>query len=79
MLKLSQKHAVDRPILTCDYIRYTPASLNLVNGEKSQIFIDVGREDSAISLKDSYLQLDFSVTHRDGAHARYVDNYRKIS
>ena len=24
-------------------------------------------------MKDSYLELDFSVTHRAGAHARYVD------
>ena len=28
---------------------------------------------NAISLRDSYLQLDFSVTHRAGAHARYAD------
>ena len=40
-----QKHAVDRPILKCDYIRYTPPSLNLVNGENNQIFTDIPRED----------------------------------
>ena len=27
-----------------------------------------------MSSKDSYLELDFNVTHRGGAHARYVDN-----
>ena len=27
-------------------------------------------------MKDSYLDLDFNVTHRAGAHARYVDNAR---
>ena len=73
MFNLSQKHIVDRPILKCDYIRYTPPSLNLVNGENNQIFIDIPREDSAISLKDSYLELDFNVTHRAGAHARYIN------
>ena len=74
MFNLSQKHPVDRPIIKCDYIRYTPPSLNLVNDEKNQIFIDIPRQDSAISLKDSYLDLDFSVTHRAGAHDRYFDN-----
>ena len=74
MFNLSQKHAVDRPILKCDYIRYTPPSSKLVNGEKNQMFVDIPREDSALSLRDSYLELDFNVTHRVGAHARYVDN-----
>ena len=72
MFKSPQKHAPDRPILKSDYIRYTPPSLNLVNGGNDQIFIDIPR-DSAISLKDSYLELVFNVTHRAGAHARYVD------
>ena len=73
MFKLSQKYAVDRPILKCDWIRYSPPSLNLVNGEINQIFIDIPREDSTISLRDSYLELGFSVTPRAGAHARYAD------
>ena len=73
MFNLSQKHVVDRHILKCDYIRYTPPSLNLVIGENNQIFVDIPREDSAISLKDSYLELDFSVTHRAGTHSRYID------
>ena len=50
MFNISQRHAIDRPILKCDYIRYTPISLNFVNGENIQIFIDIPREDSAISL-----------------------------
>ena len=73
MFNLSQKNVVDRPILNCEYIRYTPPSLNLVNGENNQIFIDIPREDCAISLKDSYLELDFIVIHRASAHARYAD------
>ena len=55
MLNLSQKHAVDRPILKCDYIRYIPPSLNLVNGENNQNFFDIPREDSGISMKNSCL------------------------
>ena len=69
MFKLSQKHAVGRPILICDYIRYSPPSLNPVNGENNQSFIDIPTEDSAISLKDSYIEVDFNETHRADAHA----------
>ena len=36
MFNFSLKHAVDRPILKGDFIRYTPPSLNLVNGEITQ-------------------------------------------
>ena len=73
MFNLSQEYAVDRRILKCDYIRYTPPSLNPVNGESIQSLIDIPRENSGISMKDSYLELDFSVTHRAGAHAWYAD------
>ena len=73
MINLSQKPAADRRIVKCDFIRYTPLSLYLVNGEKFEVFIDITREDSAISLKDSYFVVDFIVTHRAGAHARYAD------
>ena len=51
-----------------------PQSLNLVYGENNQILFDIRREDSAISLKDSYLELDFNVTHRAAVHIRYVDS-----
>ena len=73
MFNISQKHSFDRPILKCDFIRHTPPSLNLLNGENNQIFIDIAREKSAISLKDSYPELDFNVTHRAGTHGRYGD------
>ena len=58
-----------------------PISLNLVNGENNQIFTNIPREDSAISLKDSYPELDFNVTHRAGAHKRYVhgDHIRLVN
>ena len=41
--------------------------------KKKQIFIEIPKENSASSLRDSYLQLDFDVTHRTGAHIRYAD------
>ena len=70
MFNSSQKYVLDRPIRKGDCFRYTPLSLNLVNGENFQSFIDIPREDSAYSLKDSFLEIDFNVTHRAGAHAR---------
>ena len=73
MFNLSQKHAVDRPILKNLYIRYSPASLKLINGENNQYFNDIPREESAIPKKDSYLELDLSVTHRACAHVRCAD------
>ena len=69
MFNLSKKNAVDRTILKCDFITYTPPSLNLVNGKNNQTFDDIPREEKAFSLKDTYLELDFNVTQRAGAHA----------
>ena len=56
----------------CLFIRYTPHSLNLVNGENDKTFIGIPREDSAISLKGSYLQVDFDGIDRAVAHGWYV-------
>ena len=36
--------------------------------KKNQVFIDIPRENIAISLKDSYLELDFKVIPRAGVH-----------
>ena len=68
MFNLSPIFAVDRPILKCDSVRYTPPALNPVNGENIQVFSDAAREYSVFSLKDCYLDLDFDVIHRAGAH-----------
>ena len=73
MLNLSQKYTVVRLFLKCDFIRYTSPSLKLTNGEIHQVSIDTPREDCAISLKDSFLELDFIVTHRAAGHSRYAD------
>ena len=59
MFYLSQKDAVDVPILKCDYNRYTPPLLYLVNRESIQIYIDIPWEDTAPSLKDNNLELRF--------------------
>ena len=75
MFNLSQNDVVDRPILKCDYIRLTPLLVFLVKRENNENFIDIPKEDRANSLKGSYLELDFNVTHRTGGHARYADGH----
>ena len=72
MFKLSENYEVDRKILKCDYIRYSPAEISTINTANSQIYINIPREDSVISLLNSYLELNFDVLHA-GNDNRYVD------
>ena len=39
LFNLSQNYAVDRPVLKFDFCRYTPPSVNLVNGEKTKFLL----------------------------------------
>ena len=61
MFKLNENYEVDRTFLKCDYIRYSPAETSTINTPKSQIYINIPREDSVISLLHSYLDLNFEV------------------
>ena len=72
MFKLSENYEIDRRILKCDYIRYSPAELSTINTANSQIYINIPREDSVISLLNSYLELNFDVLHA-ADNNRYVD------
>ena len=72
MFKLSKNYEVDRSILKCDYIRYSPAEISTINTLNSQIYINLPREDSVISLLNSYIKLNFDVLRVDNSN-RYVD------
>ena len=61
MFKLNEKYEIDRRILKCDYIRYSPSEISTINTPNSQIYINIPREDSVISLLNSYLELNFDV------------------
>ena len=63
MFKLSENYEIDRRILKCDYIHYSPAELSTINTANSQTYINIPREDSVISLLNSYLELNFDVLH----------------
>ena len=72
MFNLCEKYEVDRRILKCDYIRYSPSEISTINTANSQIYINIPREDSLISLLKSYLDLNFDVVHA-AANNRYAD------
>ena len=72
MFKLSEKYEFNRDILKCDYIRYSPSEISTINTANSQVYINIPREDSVISLLNSYLELNFDVLHA-ATNNRYVD------
>ena len=72
MFKLNENYEVDRRILKCDYIRYSPAETSTINTPNSQININIPREDSVISLLISYLDLSFEVIKR-ADNSRYAN------
>ena len=72
MFKLNENYEVDRRILKCDYIRYSPAETSTVNTPNSQIYINIPREDSVISLLNSYLDLNFEVNKKND-DSRYAN------
>ena len=72
MVKLSENYEIDRRILKCDYIRYSPAEISTINTANSQIYINIPREDSVISMLNSYIELNFDVLRADNNN-RYVD------
>ena len=72
MFKLSEKYSINRDILKCEYIRYSPSEISTINTANSQIYINIPREDSVVSLLNSYLELNFDVLHA-ATNNRYVD------
>ena len=72
MFKLNEKNEINRDILKCDYIRYSPSEISTINTTNSQVYINIPREDSVISLVNNYLELNFDVLHA-GTNNRYVD------
>ena len=72
MFKLSENYEIDRWILKCDFIRYSPAEISTISTANSQININIPREDSVFSLLNSYLELNFDVLQA-ASNNRYVD------
>ena len=72
MFKLNENYEVDRRILKCYYIRYSPAETSTINTTNSQTYINIPRDDSVISLLNSYLDLSFEVIKR-ADNSRYAN------
>ena len=72
MFKLNEKYEINRDILKCDYIRYSPSEISTINTANSQVYINIPREDSVISLLNSYLEINFDVLHAATTN-RYID------
>ena len=72
MFRLSEKYQIDRRILKCDFIRYSPSEISTINTANSQIYINIPREDSLISLLNSYIDLNFDVLNAT-TNNRYAD------
>ena len=72
MFKLSENYEIDRRIQKCDYIRYSPSEISTINTPNCQIYINIPREDSVISLLISYLELNFDVLQAATGN-RYAD------
>ena len=58
--------------MRCDYIRYSPSEISTKNTANSQIYINIPRQDSVISLLNIYLDLNFDVLHAATSN-RYTD------
>ena len=58
MFNMNENYEVERKILKCDYIRYSPAETSTINISNSQIYNNIPREDTVISLLNNYLDLN---------------------
>ena len=72
MFNLKYKYEINRNNLKCDHIRYSPSEISTINTANSQVYINIPREGSVISLLNSYLELNFDVLHA-ATNNRYVD------
>ena len=61
MFKLNEIYEVDRRIFKCDFFGFSPADRYTKNTPSCQRYIDIPRENSVISLLNSYLELIFEV------------------
>ena len=54
-------------------MQYSPSEISTINTANKQIYINIPREDTVISLLNSYLVLNFDVLHA-ATKSRYADN-----
>ena len=74
MFKLNKKYEMDRDILTCDFIRYSPSEISTKNTANFQVYNNIPREGSVISLLYNYLHFNYDVLHA-ATNNRYANNF----
>ena len=79
MFNVQQKYIIDNPITKMEFIKYYPTSLSNINNHNSIITINVGREDSYLSLRDSYISLEFEVLKNDNTRFADADNIKLVN
>ena len=67
-----KKNEINRNTLKCGYIRYSRSEVSTTNTANSQKYINIPREDSVISLLNSYIKLNYDVLHAATGN-RYAD------
>ena len=60
---------MDKSLLKCDFVRYSPQALSLANIKTTQGFFDINRKESATSFKDSCFELEVIVLQKTGAQS----------
>ena len=65
MFKLSKNNEINGNILKYDCIRFSLLEISTLNTSISQIYIDIPRKDSVISLLNSYLDLNFDAVNAE--------------
>ena len=63
MFKQNEKCEINRSILNCDHIRYSPSEIGTLIIPYSQTYININGEDSVNSVLDSRIDLNFDVLH----------------
>ena len=64
MFKLNGNNEVDQRILKCVIIRHSHAETSTINTPNSQMYNNIHKEDSVISLLNSCLQTNFEVIRK---------------
>ena len=73
MFTLNEKYEVDRIILNCDYIRYSPSEICTINTPNNQNYSNIARGDSVNSLLGSLIRTNFDALHA-ATNNRYAEN-----
>ena len=65
MLKLIEKYELDQRILKNGFSRHSPSEISTLITANTQIYTNIAREASVVSLSNKFLHLNFDVLRND--------------